>query len=187
MPEEKILNSLKEILSLGAIQAGKVLEELSGMTVELRITKIYKGVFGKKFEKQYFLMRQRVNGKPFNASFYFSMLDTEFLKFLATLDSSDAVRDYQEYDLVDSFLEVGNIISGNVIAVFADFLNLELEYELPTMVTFEMEPELMEKEFFFTKVYFEIKEIEVHGYLLLAFSKEAYSAIVKKLGEIIND
>lgn len=186
MPEEKILNSLKEVLGLGANQAKRVLEELSGMTVELRITKIHKGVFGKKFEKQYFLMRQRVSGEAFNANFYFSMLGTEFLKFLATLESFDVVRDYQEYDLVDSFLEVGNIISGNIIAVFADFLKLELEYELPTMVTFEMEPELVDREFFFTKIYFEIKEIEVQGYLLLAFSEKAYSAIVERLEEIMH-
>ncbi|AKI97251.1 hypothetical protein [Kosmotoga pacifica] len=186
MPEKRILNDLKEILRLGASQAARVLADLSGMTVELKITEIYKGVFGNRLEKPYFLMRQRVKGDPFNANFYFTMLGKEFLKFLAVLESPEVFNDYQEYDLVDSFLEVGNIISGNIISVFASFMNTIVEFELPTMVTVEQDPELVKKEFFFTKVYFEIKEIEVHGYVLLAFDEKTYAAMVKRLEEIIN-
>jgi len=178
--KRKSIEEFKGILQIGVKKAQKVICEMSGMDVEMEIVEISFGDFSDKIMKNSFILRQLITIGSLRTYFYFAMADGEFLKFISTLDENANILD-EEY-LTDAFLEMGNIISGNIASVFSSIFSREVELSFPKLINDkELRANNKDHDYLFSIVRFIVNEINVDGYLVIALVKEFWNELLKEL------
>ncbi|MCP5455204.1 MAG: hypothetical protein H7A30_02855 [Thermotogae bacterium] len=125
----------------------------------------------------------RKTSKNFSSYFYLNMYDDELIKLLATLEmiNSEHSKSIDYYEIIDSFLEIGNIMS-----TISTFLNTQFNYETPVLIeNNDIENDTMN--YFITGVSFDTKDISAHGDLICALSTDTFNFLKKRLEEIYGD
>ncbi|NUU96899.1 chemotaxis protein CheX [Marinitoga sp. 1138] len=162
---------LDKILKEGIDNAANVLKEMTGFDVRLNSSNISEFNIDKNIENSYILKQKAFDNEGLFIDFYFTMITKEFLKFLSVIEGETITEVQNEEELIDSFMEVGNIICGNVISSFANALNKKFYFSLPVIEKISYNNDLILKG---VRVKFEIKEFDIQGNLMFAMSPESF-------------
>lgn len=159
-----------EILKQGIEKSKYIIKELTGMDIDMSTTPIKVTKLSDILNSNYYIMHQSAKSENKSWKFYLTLLSSDFLKFLGIIENFNNIENIQPEDVLDSFLEIGNIICGNIISIIAEN-EKNLVFTPPILYSFsEIENDLING----TTIKFEIKSQNISGYLLFAFSEEIY-------------
>ncbi|GAB6189159.1 hypothetical protein JCM30566_08980 [Marinitoga arctica] len=159
MERKKIITGIKK--------SENILKNLSGFDIimefdNLSILKLHEIVNDKSY-----IVYQAAANKEKKWDFYFTMLSDDFLKFLALIENYSRIESLMAEDVLDSFLEIGNIICGNVISILTNN-NDEVRFSIPILLK---SSEIKDFKVNAIKIKFEVKDTDIAGYLLFAFNE----------------
>ena len=175
------IEEFKKLLVLGIKKVEKVLYEISGMDVSVKVVELLSKNFTDMIAENSFVLVQTISTEKSKNNIYFAMADFEFLKFLSALDKNADLLD-EDY-LIDSFLELGNIIVGNITSVLAYLLGKEVELHFPTLITLEKLKNYSPHDDFLSAVLnFSVKDIDVSGYLLFVIQLDILREMIEQGG-----
>ncbi|SHE56795.1 Chemotaxis phosphatase CheX [Marinitoga hydrogenitolerans DSM 16785] len=152
---------------IGIKKSETVLRNLTGMDIIMEFDKLLISKLNNIINNKSYTLYQTAISKEKKWDFYFTMLSDEFLKFLALVEHYSQIDTIEAEDVLDSFLEIGNIICGNVISVLTSGHN-EVKFAIPILLK---SSEIKSLTVNAIKIKFEVKETDITGYLLFAFNE----------------
>jgi len=188
MENNDFIKGYSEIIKIGLSRASEVVSKYTGYDTKMELKNIFYDNIKNILNNNKLLMKQEIYGKNFSSYFYLNMYDDELIKLLATLEmiNSENSKSVDYYEIIDSFLEIGNIISGNIMSTISTFLNTQFNYETPVLIeNNDIENDTMN--YLITGVSFDTRDISAHGDLICALSTDTFNFLKKRLEEIYAD
>ncbi|KAF2955197.1 chemotaxis protein CheX [Marinitoga sp. 38H-ov] len=158
---------INKIIERGIKKSEVILKELTGIDIKMYPNNSKEIKLNEIINKNYYIMTQSAKSENKIWNFYFTLLSSDFLKFLGLVENFNNIENIQPEDVLDSFLEIGNIICGNVISIIAEN-EKDLSFTPPILHKFsEIKNDIING----ITIKFEIKSENISGYLLFAFKE----------------
>ncbi|WP_129408345.1 chemotaxis protein CheX [Marinitoga lauensis] len=151
---------------IGIKKAESILKDLTGIEIVMNLDEFIQVDLKKVINQKSYTLYLAAATKEKKWDFYFSMLSDEFLKFLALAENYSKIDIIEPEDVLDTFLEIGNIIFGNIITSLA--LNTNIKFSIPVLFNSAKINQSIINGF---KIRFEVKDTNITGYLLFAFNE----------------
>ncbi|WGS65863.1 hypothetical protein [Marinitoga aeolica] len=157
----------ENLIQQGIKKAEHILKELTGLDIKMSSNPPKKIKLRENINKNFYIMFKSAKNANKIWDFYFTLLSSDFLKFLGLIEQFKNIENIQPEDVLDSFLEIGNIICGNVISVIAKN-EKNLIFTPPIIYKFS---EVEDKIITGITIKFEVETLNISGYLLFAYSE----------------